>query len=1271
MLRALRQRLLGTSKSNTRRKAPHASSSRRLNFEALECRELLTASSNLFNAVSDGSFEVPVLPANTYQYAPAGSSWQFTGGSGVSGNGTAFTAANPNAPDGTQVAFLQTSSRMSQSITLSAGVYNLTLQAAQRAGDKYSQEIQVLIDGAQVGLITPNGIGYSTYQTTNFSATAGTHTLTFVGLNPQGGDNTAFIDEVAITQATSLADSSFETPSLAAGSYQYAPNGSAWQFTATAGISSNGSGFTSGNPNAPDGSQVAVLQSSGSMSQAVYLSAGTYAFALQAAQRAGQVHSQEIEVLVDGNAVGTVTPTGIGYGSYQTPDFTVTAGMHTVEFLGLNPQGGDNTAFVDEVAITNGNLVSDGSFESPGLVANTSQYAPSGSSWQFSATAGIASNGSPFTAGNPNAPDGTQVALLEQAGTISQSVDLSAGTYNVSFMAAQRAVQAQNQQIEVLIDNTKVGTATPAGTTFGSYQMSFTVAAGTHTLEFLGLNPLGGDSTALIDQVSLTAANSVSDGSFETPGLVAATYQYGPNGSPWLFNGESGVSSNASGFTAGNPSAPDGTQVAFLQSNSNMSQTVSLSAGTYTLSLQAAQRAGQVHYQAIQVLLDGTQIGTIIPSSTAYNSYQMSFVATGGLHTLQFVGLNPLGGDNTAFLDEVSITTANSIGDGSFESPGLAANTYQYTPDGSPWTFLGTAGVSSNGSVFTSGNPNAPDGTQVALLEESGSISQAATFNAGTYTLSLQAAQRANQPAYQEIQVLVDGAQVGLITPGSTNYGSYQTPSFTVTAGSHTIGFVGLNPVGGDNTALIDSVTMAAAATLGDSSFEVPALAAKSFQYSPSGAGWLFGAGTGVSSNGSAFTSRNPNAPDGSQVAFIQGGGASMSQSVYLEAGAYSLTLQAAQRAINKYAQEIEVLVDGAQVGTFTPNSIGYGWYQSSNFSVTTGMHTIGFVGLNPQGGDNTAFIDNLTIAAATSISDSSFEAPGLPAKTYQYSPNGMPWRFGAGTGISNNGTAFTSRNPNAPDGTQVAFIQGGGASMSQAIYLNAGAYSVSLQAAQRFTNKYPQEIEVLVDGAQVGTITPGSTGYGTYQTSNFLVTAGMHTLEFLGLNPQGGDNTAFVDTVSIAPELNSISDSSFELPGQAASSYQYSPNGSPWQFGIGSGISGNGSTFTTGNPNAPDGSQVAFIQQGGSVSQAVYFTAGTYTLSLQAAQRAANKYAQEIEVLVDGVAAGTITPTSASYGTYQSSSFTVTTGMHTIELLGLNPQGGDNTAFIDTVQIA
>src|SRR5262249_31204700 len=103
---------------------------------------------------------------------------------------------------------------------------------------------------------------------------------------------------------------------------------------------------------------------------------------------------------------------------------------------------------------------------------------------------------------------------------------------------------------------------------------------------------------------------------------------------------------------------------------------------------------------------------------------------------------------------------------------------------------------------------------------------------------------------------------------------------------------------------------------------------------------------------------------------------------------------------------------------------------------------------------------------------------------------------------------------------------------------------------------------------------------------------------------------------------------------------------------------------------NAPQGTQVAFLQGKSSFSQSVNFAAGTYTISFSAAQRKSNASSQQFEVLVDGVVEGTFTPSSTSYAVLTTSSFTVTAGFHTITFKALNPNGGDNTAFIDQVSL-
>jgi hypothetical protein len=136
------------------------------------------------------------------------------------------------------------------------------------------------------------------------------------------------------------------------GVFAYDPNGSAWTFSGQAGVSSNGSGFTAGNPNAPQGTQVAFLQTTGSFSRSVTLAAGTYGLTFAAAQRGNvQASSQTFEVLVDGVSVGTFTPAGTSYSTLTTNSFTVAAGAHTVRFLGLDLKGGDNTAFIDNVQL--------------------------------------------------------------------------------------------------------------------------------------------------------------------------------------------------------------------------------------------------------------------------------------------------------------------------------------------------------------------------------------------------------------------------------------------------------------------------------------------------------------------------------------------------------------------------------------------------------------------------------------------------------------------------------------------------------------------------------------------------------------------------------------------------------------------------------------------------------------------------------------------------------------------------------------------------------
>src|SRR5204862_527366 len=145
--------------------------------------------------------------------------------------------------------------------------------------------------------------------------------------------------------------------------------------------------------------------------------------------------------------------------------------------------------------------------------------------------------------------------------------------------------------------------------------------------------------------------------------------------------------------------------------------------------------------------------------------------------------------DNTAFIDLVNVQPAPTPGlaDDGFETPGVGSgqDAFKYNPLWSPWTFLGTSGISGNGSGYTIHNPTAPEGGQVAFLQNQGSFSQEVNFAAGAYTLSFLAAQRANLASSQKFQVAIDGKQVGpTFKPADTSYHLFTSDSFTVTAGS-------------------------------------------------------------------------------------------------------------------------------------------------------------------------------------------------------------------------------------------------------------------------------------------------------------------------------------------------------------------------------------------------------------------------------------------------------------------------------------------------------
>lgn len=159
-----------------------------------------------FIPLQNGGFENPDLPPARHLYDPPNGGWTFSSGSGVAANGSGF--GNPAAPEGDQVAFVQSTGSLDQSFALAPGRYRISFKAAQRDYlGVNAQQLELRLDGAVLATIKPAGASFASYTTQSFLLGAGTHQLRIAGLPPPSGDHTAFLDAVEIQSLAAIAKS--------------------------------------------------------------------------------------------------------------------------------------------------------------------------------------------------------------------------------------------------------------------------------------------------------------------------------------------------------------------------------------------------------------------------------------------------------------------------------------------------------------------------------------------------------------------------------------------------------------------------------------------------------------------------------------------------------------------------------------------------------------------------------------------------------------------------------------------------------------------------------------------------------------------------------------------------------------------------------------------------------------------------------------------------------------------------------------------------------
>ena len=218
-------------------------------------------------------------------------------------------------------------------------------------------------------------------------------------------------------------------------------------------------------------------------------------------------------------------------------------------------------------------------------------------------------------------------------------------------------------------------------------------------------------SGLFFDPTPPPATPSLADPGFEDISVNAATYVVDPANSRWYFQGTSGISSNNSAITSGNPPAPEGKQVAFLQNDGEFAQTiVDWRTGTYRITFNAAQRVNnQASQQVIEVEFDQKIIGIFTPSGNSYQSFTTSSFEpvlrsdSSNWHVITFIGLNIMGGDNVALIDNVGVTDVTGFTSGITGAAGIPninfvgyvpqaqdqASEIAAGPDGSLWRMDG------------------------------------------------------------------------------------------------------------------------------------------------------------------------------------------------------------------------------------------------------------------------------------------------------------------------------------------------------------------------------------------------------------------------------------------------------------------------------------------------------------------------------------------------------------------------------------------------------
>ena len=703
----------------------------------------------------------------------------WNGGSGVNQSGGPFHNGSTPIPDNARVAFQQGGGTMSQAITgLTPGKrYWIQFHYDARACCGGTIDIGVQWNGGVLDTIanvqpSTGGAPYK-FRNVPLEATAAGGTLAFV--TAAIGDATVNYDAVTIVQRD-VGNAILVNPGFEASGDAAAVPIAGWTITGTAGINRSPAGTFANNGANPEQDHVVYLRNqNSSIRQTVAGLVPGEVYTVSAAINARTGNTPMLRISAQGASLSeaAVTPVG-GTAAYtiRAATFTAAAPSALIEFT--QTAAGDQTVLLDDIRITG--IVQD---PLPCLgLAPTRLELSAGAQGQVNVTVPA------------------QLFAFPPAGGV---------------QVTMRSPNPLVARIPSGIDDVITLTWTNGDPLTKSFLVE-AVAPGAVQLEVLN------SATLCVDRVVMVAVTTqlVRNPSFEID-PVPSGVGYGSI-SAWNSNSVLTGLNRAGMPFLDNGAVPDAAQVAFMQGDAVLSQTIAglVPGQNYWIQCRYNARTGGSISAVIR--FGGTQIGTIPPvtpvgGTDAFYTITSPFTPAASSGLLEFA--TTVVGDATLLLDAVTIVPRGAgeiiLQNPSFDASGRIA--YPGYAGNSPvagWTLTGGAGLNSDGAGPFTDNGDAPEQEMVLFIQNAGTAAQTISGLApgATYTLSYAVNARNCCTAGETPYTITYGATTLMnesIAPVGAGPYHQRYKVFTAPAASDVLSFNSTNTAG-DHSLLLDNI---------------------------------------------------------------------------------------------------------------------------------------------------------------------------------------------------------------------------------------------------------------------------------------------------------------------------------------------------------------------------------------------------------------------------------------------------------------------------------